>query len=374
MTHLDLSLTETVDDDHDMNVLQAIASSMPNLISLDVSGSQLIQGKHLESLLPTEENPSALSKLVFLNLWKIRNVTVAHLKKIILGFPKLQCLKHDLFVNALVELTDREMGEDTGRCLKHLRGKAKYGNDPIRYTDLLIVPVFQRLDNITVVDIVITNKMEASLERLLMPLKKLKTIILHDLESFHTALLPVLKENGKSLEYLILFGAAGNFGIQNIKRTCPALQELSVECQKGTFTNNDDQMVQKSEKQHYFHGLKKLTLGNITDQMCNKAMLASLLLSSQLEEISLTSVEAMSDTVMRNVLEAWDVYAPLSEVRKFSVQSCKVSAVPFVCWLTSIKVTLESLKFVSCSEVDKDALLNAATEYPRDLLLTVEEK
>ena len=86
---------------------------MRHLKSLNISNCE-VEPKIIECLLPTEDNSlGGCPELVDLDLSSNVMVHVELLKKILLALPKLRSLKHELLVNALGELTEEEMGEDT---------------------------------------------------------------------------------------------------------------------------------------------------------------------------------------------------------------------------------------------------------------------
>ena len=367
MTKLDLSYV--LRDKHYGGVLKVIATKMPQLKSLDISFSA-VPPSAMNYLLPTEDNPHwNLTELVFLNLLEGQITDAEFLKKIIIAFPKLQCLKHEMLTAALVDLTSVEMDMNTARCLEHLQEDVGFYYNENMLPKLPKAPVFERLCNITVVDIQVGEHSEPVLTDLLCPLKKLKALTVDGLSTFHEIFVNVLESIGEHLEFLKLFNVSGNLNVRDIMLRCPILLELVVDCPRRQI--DDEYRVEKSNKQLVFHCLKMLKLQYVDKQVCNEETLISLLLSPRLQEIILKNVEVMSNEVMSNVMSA-EGCSPLSTVNRFFLYGCEsISAAPFVHWLGMEDTVLDDLHFEYCELEGEDVLLAAAEKYLRPLYLTV---
>ena len=359
-------------------VLNAISVSMPNLKSLDISLDKFqesgVQAGAIVRLLPSKQNPlRGCPELVHLNLGRHSFVTVELLKRILLRLPKLQFLKHALLVKTLTELTEKEMNDDTGRCLKYL-----YSGRPcaccfnqMYYDALSRAPVFTRLGNITEVDIVVIEESEHLLKNILMQLKKIKRLTLYGMWESHEFLLPVLESNGRCLEYLNLEDLSGDLDLSDIMRTCPGLVELRVEC--APYTLHHQPKIKTSESDPVLNCLKKLNIQFADEFICNKATMVSLLKSPCLEKIFLSNVDAISDDAMFNVLSVFRAgYMRFSNLKSIYLNSCpNITEEPFVSWLDMEDCMLEFLCISSCDKVNSNGLKTAAEMFPKPLSVFV---
>ena len=374
ITTLDLSFVLHKDGYDD--VIRAISLNMPNLKELDMCES-LVQPSALELLLPTKRNPQrGCPKLASLNLLESGYITVELLKKIVLRLPKLRCLKHELLVRSLAELTEEEMDDETGRCLTYVysiwlcglyRGE-KY------YVALTRAPMFTRLSNITEIDIVVREESEHLLKDVLMRFKTVKRLTLSEISNFYKFLLPALECNVEScLEYLCLYDLSGDFRLSDVITACPRLEELSVHCDPDN--KSDMPKIQTSNGDRIHTCLRKVELEFMDEQLCSQATLVSLLKSPRLAEISLSNVEAMSNNAIFNYLsfQHYCAYVRSSKVKKISLKCClNITEEPFVHWLAMEDCMLEFLSMEFCSMVNYNDLKEAAEKYPKALcLLTV---
>ena len=371
ITQLDLGGVMVCYDPCYDGVLKAIGNNMHHLTSLDISFSR-VTSNAINYLLPTEENSyTGCSKLVFLNLIGVQSLNVCTLKNIILSLPKLRCLKHEMLISALVGLTEEEMDKDTGRCLQHLRGLSSWEltRSLIRYDLLPYTPVYQRLDNITVVDIDVAPQFQHFLIDLLLPLNKLKSLSLCGMSNSHQYLLPVLEVNGAQLEFLNLIYLSGNLNVYDIIRTCPFLMELTMLI--DNYSENHKHPEQLANDIPVLPFLRKASLVNMDAQLCSKDMLTALLRSPDVQDITLNQIEVMSDDVLFNVmLPTLSGRAPLLKMKNFNVIFCEaITATPFVEWLQMTNILLEELKLSDCCNVDFEVLKAAAMKYSRNLML-----
>ena len=354
-------------------VIRAISVSMPNLKALDISRS-FVQPSAIENLVPTKRSRlRGCPELAYLNLAENSFVTVELLKKILLRLPKLQYLKHALLLKTLTELTESEMDEDTGRCLKYLYSGWSfdcYSNETY-YDALLKAPMLHRLGNITQVDIEVIDESEHFLKAILMQLKKIKVLTLHSFSKSREFLLPVLEANGGCLEHLHLHDLSGGLNLSDVMRTCPGLVELTMYCS----TNNGSQIpkVETSTLDPVLTCLRKCDLHFTDKHICSKATLASLLMSPYLEEILLSNVESMSNNVMFYFLLCLrDGYVQSSKVKKITLDCCpNITEEPFVRWLSMEDCILQFLCIQLCSNVNCKDLIAAAEMYPKALSLVV---
>ena len=376
MTHMkELNLSDLLGHPWGDKVLRAISVSMPQLQNLNIAYSE-VSLSALECLLPTEEIPrSGCPDLQVLNLMEV-STTVEFLKKIIIRLPKLRSLKHKLMVDVLVEITDDELGMNSGRCLEHLYlDVPKKQNDPS--SECLILqnaPVFAVECNVTRIDIVYDIKSIVSTKDSLLPLKKLNSISFDRVSKSRDGLMSLLESKGDCLEYVRLTKSYESVSLCDIIRTCPKLKHLMVSYW-GYNTESDsvaDHQHQKEEQidRCVLPCLRKIALFGATKDMCSSETLISLLLSPQLEEISLGSVQAMSNDVMFKVMSS--SRTALSKVKHFALTSCPaITAAPFVQWLRMDKNALEDLHFEYCKMKDEDVLHAAVKNYPRPLNVIV---
>ena len=341
---------------------------MKNLTSLDISYAS-ISPIAIKYLLPTEGR-GGCPNLMFLDLGEISTLDLNFLKEIIIGLPNLKCLKHKLFINALVGLSANQMKMDTARSLEYLIGKLRK-----RHNRLLTAPVYQKLTNLTVVDLTVRTQASHLVMQLLLPLRNVKTLTLYEMSNSHLHLLPVLEANGQQLEYLCLIAVSGNLTVNDVMRTCPNLVELQM-CNWGNHSISTNQGVSSNIK-YMLHSIKLLNLADLDAQLCSMDTLVSLLQSSKLQHIKLNSLEVMSDDVMFWALSFPNYIrgcAPLLEVEIFELWDCpEVTAAPFVCWIGTRNLALKKLSFKGCAEIDIGVVQAAARECSQGFHLCVIE-
>ena len=366
MTHmiqLDLTYVDCVDDE----VLRTIAVSMPQLQQLDL-GDCRASLSALECLLPSEDlGRRGCPELRVLNICELDNVTVEFLKKIIFCLPKLRFLRHKLMVAVLAELTDEELGMKFGRCLLILRV------DMLRSGLLQNAPIFALDCNITVVSIRITLNSSKSVMNLLMPFQKLNCILIYDMVNSREGFMSVLELKGHRLNTLCLHNIDETVTPYDIIRTCPNIEELALSYVRSE-AKSDSEADQESQRDRHevwcflFH-LKKISLVNVSRELCSSETLISYLMCPQLEEINFDSVQVMSNDVMFIVMSF--SRTALSRVKSFTLTRCPaITAAPFVKWLNIENIVLEDLHIIDCDMDDKDVLQAAVEKYPRPLNVT----
>ena len=303
-----LSLTNAHYDDKCDGLLRAIAANLHHLKYLNFSKSE-VDPKAIEYLLPTEDNVlGGCPELVELDLWRVNNVDVKLLKKLILALPKLRSLKHELIVNGLAELTEEEMGVDTARYFNSLYS-LNVCSRHIRFDLLAKSPAFQRFkNNIVTIDmdapIAEEGQQESALlADVLMWLPNLKKLTLFDISEADHHVASLLETIGDRLEYLT-FTNSLNLSVQDIMRTCKNLVRLTI----SDFINEYDppmnvsnihqDQVEKPSKFPELKYLTEITLNFLEKDVCSADMLIALLQSPCLNKIILCNVEAMSDDVM----------------------------------------------------------------------------
>ena len=354
--------------------LRAIGANMHHLKSLDISWCSA-EPKSIEHLLPTEDNAlGGCPELEDLDLWGVRNVDVELLKKILLALPKLRILRHRLLVDALRDLTEEEMGEDTLRYLN-----ISYCDDrskSIRCDILAKSPIFYRFKhNITTA--VIRGKRQsaksgqqetASLADALMSLPKLNCLKLSGISEAHEHVLPLLDSIGDRLVLVELFDLSGYLSVQDIMRTCTNVVELELcyrHFKNGTLKNGSNKLVQQNQiestsKMPVLHCLTKVILGHMNKEICSSDMLIALLQSPNLENVLLGDLEAMTDDVMWTVLSSSDC-AGLSKVTRFSVSHCPlITEAPLVHWINREDCSLQYIIFSNCPGINCNSLKAAA--------------
>ena len=361
---------------------------MHDLKSLRIPYSN-VEPKALEYLLPTEDNAlGGCPELVDLDLCHVEQVDIQLLKSIILALPKLKSLKHELFVNALRDLTEEEMGVDTARYVNTLYGRHFYGLPNhsfslLRYTDLDKSPGFQRIrNNITNIDIPLpaaeVGQIEPSIfANVLISMPKLRSISLCNIGDARRHVLPVLESIGHRLEYLDLhLDASGNLSIQDIMMTCRNLVKLNM---YQPHMEYDDVLIGSSlhhdqvECTSKLPVLEEINLNDLGKDVCSADGLIALLQSPNLNKISLRNLEAMSDDVMFKALSSPD-YAALSNVIQFSVKECSLlTEGPLVNWITRENCSLQYIGFWKCENMDIYVLQPYALEYHRALIIMEEE-
>ena len=369
-----LSLSCILSNDSFNGVLLAISENMPNLNTLDISVSTFqeggVQASAIEFLLPTKHNPlRGCPELVHLDLSDNAYVTVELLKKIILRLPKLRYLKHDLLMKTLTELTEKEMDVDTGRCLRCFYSDW-LSNIKMHFDASSRTPILTKFDNITEVDIFVTEESVYFWKEILMQLKKIKRLTIYRVWEFQEYLLPVLESNGKHLEYLDLCEARG-LDLSDIMRTCPGLVELSVSGDSDTQSHQHKTKTSKVDPVPTC--LRKFQLYSTNEYVCSKGTLVSLLKSPCLKEIYLFKVEAMSDDVMFNFLSVLCAgHVRSSKLKTIYLDECpNITEEPFVCWLDMEDCMLEFLQLLSCKKVNSKGLKAAAERYPKPLSVSV---
>ena len=361
--------------------LKAISSNLHHLTYLDISYCA-VDSKEIEYLLPTEDNTlGGCPKLVELDLWGLGDVDVELLKKIILALPKLRFIKHELFVNALADLTEEEMGVDTARCLnnlyaRHVYDVSKNSLSPIRYDILAKSPVFQRFsENISKVYIAVPKHVEgynesALLAEILMLLPKLQIIILSGVSEVHIHVLPLLESMGQRVRRLHLSYLSGHLSVQDVMKTCKNLEHLTLHYSYNApmdHVNSHQDQVQKLNEKPVLPYLTEIYIYNMVEELCSAEMLIALLQSPWLNKITLDKVEVLSDDVMFNVLSSPDGTA-LSKVTKFSVRLCPlITEAPFVSLINRESCSLQHICFCRCDNIDHEILKAATEKYPKGL-------
>ena len=370
-----LNLSGVLKDPSSDEVILAIAISMPHLQTLDLLDCN-VSISALECLLPSKDNPlRGCPKLTGLGLWRISDITVEFLKKIIFSLPKLQLLLHELTLDVLVEVTDVELGVESGRCLKQfhvdLTSRVK---QPTHYNILQNAPIFAFDCSITHADVRVQNNSKIPIKDFILPLKKLKSIIIHGMSKSSEGFVSVLESKGICLETLHLIQISKTVSLDDIIETCPNLKELILKYLSSKinsdFKADHERQQDQQTDQSVLPCLKTITLENVSDDMCSSETLISLLLCRNLEKINFTSVQTMSDDVMFKVLSS--SRTSLSKVKSFTLHSCPaITAASFVQWFSSEKIVLEDLHITDCDMDDQDVLHAAAEKYPRQLNVKV---
>ena len=343
MANLTLTTEEVYDDGYDA-VLRAIAANLHHLKYLDISRSD-VDPKAIEYLLPTKDNIlGGCPELVELHLRRLQNVDVELLKKIILGLPKLRSLTHELLVNALGDLTAEEMGLDTARNLNKLCARnVPEDSENTRFDKLATSPAFQRFKNtVTTVNIGAPIAEEGQQESvlladILMWLPKLKRMTLDGISETHDVL-PLLESFGHRLEDLTFLDLSGSVSIQDILRTCSNLVKLFIrhspkekEHKMNDINRHKDQIEKPLPE---LNCLTEISLYHMDKDLCSADMLIALLQSTNLKNLTLINVEAMTDDVMFSALSSRGCTA-LSKVTRFVMTGCSlITAAPFEDWLT----------------------------------------
>ena len=371
---------------HDINkngrVIRAIAANMHHLKSLSLSRWK-VESKAIEYLLPTEDNTlGGCPELVHLDLWSTVSVDVKLLKKIILALPKLRTLKNAFLIAALGDFTEKEIGEDTARCLNSLYGRHHYDHTDdtyshICYNNLAKSPVLQRFNNnITAVEIDLPVNVDGQKEfklltNILMSMPKLRSVTLGAIPEGHDHVLPLLESIGDHLEQLHLSDLCGHpsIHVDDIMRTCRNLIKFSLNYRRFENANKPLQnWIQKSSKLPVLNNLTELNIRNMNKEMCSEDMLMALLQSHWLNKITIENIEAMSDDVMFQALSSRGD-AALSKVTKFIIKNCPlITAAPLVHWLNKENCSLEYLHF-ALRDIDNKVLTDAARKYLKVLIV-----
>ena len=365
-------------------ILRAIAANMHQLKYLDLSDC-IYKPKAIGCLLPTRDNVlGGCPELVELDLARNKHVGVKLLKKIILALPKLRSLKHELLINALGSLTEKEMGVDTARSLNTLYAR-HMRHSSTRFGVLAKSPVFQRIKNkIITVDVAtsISEKVQnrSALADILMSLPKLKCVELYStcISEAEENVSSWLEAIGDRVEYLKLKDFSVNPSVQDILRPCGNLIELSIfNSHKENYSQSNDNsrhqgQLKKPSKLQVLHYLTEINLINMDKESCSATMLIALLQSPRVNKIHLMNVDAMSDDVMWNVLLSRGCDF-LSKVTEFTMRYCPlITAAPFVNWLNRDNCSLQYIEFYKCEKIDCDILRAAAENCPRALIIKVE--
>ena len=249
---------------------------------------------------------------------------------------------------------------------------------PVRYDILAKSPVYQRLNNsITNVDIQIDKREQKQLTQLanvLMSLTNLRHIELWGISEDRKYILSVLESIGDRLQHLGLHNTSKGPSIHDIMRTCPKLVKLTLyydnetELQENGTNIYCDQLEMPSMLP-VLNCLRHIIIENMDQQMCSDDMLTALLQSHCLSNIHVTSLEAMSDDVLFNVLSTPGGVA-LSKVIHFSVTECAlITAVSLVHWLTKENCSLQYMVFKKCPKIDCKILTAADVKYPKTLVI-----
>ena len=355
-------------------MLIAISTGMPHLEFLDITAAN-VSSSAIRYLLPTEGPPRrGCPELKHSILFDIKCIDVDILKDLIMGLPKLEFLAHLLMTNALAELTDEKAR--AVKCLKIFWLPPSH-YVKLRYGILQKATEFAMTCNITHVDISLTGHTELIITtELIMPLKKLDSIILYDLSNCHKkGLLTVLESKGHQLKKLYLEDVIETISLHDIVGTCPSLCKftLNYACRVASVDDQKEQQKEPTDMPFLFN-LKELTLANMSEKKCSSLMLKALLVSPYLEKIMLTSVEVMSNIHLFKIHQASPPYkgSYLTSLRSFCVKNCpKITAAPFVHLLAMDDTKLNELHIEDCDMDDEDVLHEAVENYPRPLNVKV---
>ena len=239
-------------------------------------------------------------------------------------------------------------------------------------------PVFQRINNvITTVYISLyaftdeEQKESKSLAGPLMLLSKLRSAELNGISADHV--LPMLESVGDGLLYFLHFGLSTNLMISTIMKTCRNLVQLSLRHDPDDTLGNDNNLHQDqtewSSQLPVLHCLAVLELCCTDKKVCSSDMLIALLQCPCLSRIHLSSIEAMTDDVMFNVLSPRGGTA-LSNVTVFTMTDCTlITEAPFAHWITRENCSLQDLLFSKSEKFDCDVLIAAAEKCPRALVI-----
>ena len=386
LTHIrHLGLANVLHDDRADEVLRAISTCMPQLVLLDISGCK-VSLSAIRYLLPTnDDHGQGCPELEVISLWGVKNIDVEFLKGVIIGLPKLQFLVHLLMFNVLAELTDEEARLGSFKCLNRfqlpvLRYRDNCSTEiDVRYDILQKAPKFASTCNITDMDVSLERHSTISITDLLMPLAKLDSITLHGLSKGHESLLTVLESKGHQLRSLNLFGVTETVSFLDITRTCAFLSKFTMtyaaSSSSGNYSSNDqDNQTEQEYSQYGLFYLSELTLGNLSEQLCSRRMLTSLLVSPYLKTVNLTNVQSFDDDVMSTV-QSYPLdhgLSTLTSVEHISMEDCpNITATAFVHLLGTEDTMLKDLHIKDCVKVDGDVLCDAVAKYPRPLNVTV---
>ena len=233
MSHMEvMKLIGVLQDSSYDEVLMAISTGMPQLKVLDITEAK-VSPSAISYLLPTEEPPRrGCPELKAISLLKIKGIDVMLLKKIIMGFPKLQFVGHMLMVSVLAELTDKEVqkGSNSFNCIDKLCvPNLLDDSNKIRYDILQKSPKYAMTCNISTVKVYAKGHTHLQLADLLMPLAKLNSISLYQLSNCHVeGLLTVLESKGHQLKDLHFFEVFQFVSLRDIVRTCLSLRKLTL--------------------------------------------------------------------------------------------------------------------------------------------------
>ena len=381
MTILDLG--NVLKDSSYDEVLMAISTGMPHLVTLDIIGAN-VSSSAIRCLLPTKGLfRRGCPELEAIDMRGVKCIDVGMLKDFILGLPKLEVLLHLLMAHVLAEITDKEARASL-RCLTTfsfpslLHGDFSHisTNTKLRYDILQKAPEFAMSCNIWIVDIDLKGHTDISLTDLLMPLTKLETINLYNLSNFHNKdLLIVLGSKGHQLKDLHLEDVIETISLHDIVRTCPSLCKFTLKyaCSVASVDDQKEQLEEPSDIP-YLSNLEELTLANLSQKKCSSILLMAFLVSSYLEKIKLTSVEVSSNTHLFNIHQARSPSRSNSftSLRSFHVEDCpKITAAPFVRLLAMDDTKLDELHIEDCDMDDEDVLHEAVENYPRPLNVRV---
>ena len=387
MSHITkLNLSQRAASHRYDGVLRAIAGNMPHLKYLDIS-SITVEPKFIEYLLPTEDNPlGGCKELAYLNLCQVKEVDVMLLKKIILALPKLNCLRHELVVNALGDLTEEEMGVDTGRSLNSLYVTIVYERSATRYCRnrlqvLARSPIFKRFNNITTLDVELRQQESGSLSDVLRSLQ-LRRVTLRGVPTGHKLphllSLSLLQSISADVQCLTFTDLSGDMSLIDIMRSFKHLVKLKLIHIHRTFekdstkncSSTHHEPVETLSKLHVLNFLDEMLLHCLDENVCSADMLVALLRSPNINLINLLSVEAMTDDVMFNALSS-PGGAALSTLTQLFVMECPlITAAPFVHWLTRENCSLQYLHICGCEKIDCNFLRDVAEQYPRALVVS----
>ena len=119
--------------------------------------------------------------------------------------------------------------------------------------------------------------------------------------------------------------------------------------------------------------LEEIYLSYLDKAVCSADILIALLQSPNLNKISLTDLQVMSDDVMFNALSSSDC-AALSKVIQFSVKRCHlITEAPLVLWITRENCSLDYIGFWECENINTSILKSHALECHRALIIRAEE-
>ena len=367
MTILDLAfaLQDSCIDD----VLIAISTGMSLLEWLDIAKAN-VSLSAIRYLLPTDGLPRrGCPELKLIGFFEVKCIDEDILKDFIMVLPKLEHLIHMLMTNVLAKLTNEEAHIGLKTMDTFAIPECCSIQNELRYDILHKAPEFALTCNISTVRLRLLRYNHICLTDLLMPLTKLDTITLIKLSNRHKeGLLTVLESKGHQLKILHLIDVFKTISLHDIVRTCPSLCKFTLNYVYADVSANNQKQLEEPSDMPYLSNLEELTLANLSEQICSRVMLKTLLASPHLEKIKLNSVEVMSNEHLFNVHQRCSPCKGNSSLRTFHVKNCpKITAAPFVQLLAMNDTKLDELHIENCNMDDEDVLHEAVKNYPRPL-------